>query len=385
MKKISQYLFYIAILILGSVTQVYSQTIIQMEEEYGVYKIPCEINGLKLKLIFDTGASNVCISESVAIFMYEQGYLRDNDIAGVGTSQVADGRIVDNTIVNIRELKIGSYCLKDIEAVVIHSQKTPLLLGMSAIQQLGEVSIIGNQLIIRQDSYSTTNNNIEYTDEEIDKLLDSAIQAKDNELYELAVEYFNILHNAELLDLEGKLHLASCLRMADRYKEAIDIHKEIEQEIVSADDDTKRWTYYGMMSCYFYLENYDYSILYGQKALTYADYNYEAYDSLIYTLAMSYLETNKTYKSKEFIKDEINKYLLFKDYQPTDCWNKKIDDKVLGGLYATLSMYYWKTEDNMTNVIKYIILAAAWGNETAIEYAESHNIIFNKNPKNYKY
>ena len=35
-----------------------SQIKIQMQEDGGVYKIPCEVNGLRMKFIFDTGASN---------------------------------------------------------------------------------------------------------------------------------------------------------------------------------------------------------------------------------------------------------------------------------------------------------------------------------------
>ena len=48
---------------------IYGQPVIQLEKDGGVFKVPCVVNGLKLKLIFDTGASNVCISQSVALMM----------------------------------------------------------------------------------------------------------------------------------------------------------------------------------------------------------------------------------------------------------------------------------------------------------------------------
>lgn len=35
-------------------TPCFSQTVIQMEEYGGVYRIPCKVNGAKMKLIFDT-------------------------------------------------------------------------------------------------------------------------------------------------------------------------------------------------------------------------------------------------------------------------------------------------------------------------------------------
>ena len=103
MKSIYKYLFSLVVSLAVSI-QANSQTVIQMEKDGGVYKIPCEINGLRLKLIFDTGASNVCISESIALMMLENGYLTRADIKGSSSSVVADGRIVENTKINIKTL-----------------------------------------------------------------------------------------------------------------------------------------------------------------------------------------------------------------------------------------------------------------------------------------
>lgn len=44
---------------------------IEMEKEGGVYKVPCIVNGLRMRFIFDTGAANVCISETMANYMLE--------------------------------------------------------------------------------------------------------------------------------------------------------------------------------------------------------------------------------------------------------------------------------------------------------------------------
>jgi predicted aspartyl protease len=41
----------------------FGQTTIQMTKVSGVYEMPCTVNGLKLKFIFDSGASDVCISD----------------------------------------------------------------------------------------------------------------------------------------------------------------------------------------------------------------------------------------------------------------------------------------------------------------------------------
>jgi clan AA aspartic protease (TIGR02281 family) len=129
----------------------FSQTRIQMQKENGVYTVPCKINGLKMKFIFDTGASNVCISLTEAIFMLRNDYLNEEDILNSSYAQIANGSIIENTKIIIRELEIGGLLLRNIEAVVVHELKAPLLLGQSAIQKLGTIQIQGNELVIMQE------------------------------------------------------------------------------------------------------------------------------------------------------------------------------------------------------------------------------------------
>ena len=56
------------------------QNVLPMENENGVKYVWIEINGLKLKFIFDTGASSICISSSEASVLYRQGTLKKEDI-----------------------------------------------------------------------------------------------------------------------------------------------------------------------------------------------------------------------------------------------------------------------------------------------------------------
>ena len=121
---------------------------IKLKKENGVYTIPCEINGLKLRFILDTGASNVSISLTEASFMYKNGYLDDNDFLGTARTQIASGEIQENYVVNIKQVKIGTKVLYNIKAVVMKGLSAPLLLGQSAISQLGEWSISGDYLIL---------------------------------------------------------------------------------------------------------------------------------------------------------------------------------------------------------------------------------------------
>lgn len=142
MKKIS-----LSLLLLISVTLT-AQVTITMEQDGGVYKVPCIVNGAKMKFIFDTGAANVCLSESMADYLLDNDYISKDDILGTGTSQVADGRIVDHVKINLKDIEIGGLHIKDVEAIVVKGQRAPLLLGQSAIQKIGRVSIEGNKLTI---------------------------------------------------------------------------------------------------------------------------------------------------------------------------------------------------------------------------------------------
>lgn len=121
---------------------------IKMSKVGGVYKIPCFVNGVKMNFIFDTGASNVCISMTEAIFLAKNGYLEDEDYIGRSKSQIADGSVVENMIINLHSIEIEGIILTDVKAVVVNSINAPLLLGQSALQKLGRIEIDGDSLFI---------------------------------------------------------------------------------------------------------------------------------------------------------------------------------------------------------------------------------------------
>ena len=117
----------------------------------GTFEIPCDINGLALQMIFDTGASDVTISSVEANFMFKNGYLSEKDIKGKRYYQVANGQINEGTVITLREVKIGDAVLHNVDASVVKSQKAPLLLGQSAMERFGTITIDNqnNKLIIK--------------------------------------------------------------------------------------------------------------------------------------------------------------------------------------------------------------------------------------------
>jgi clan AA aspartic protease (TIGR02281 family) len=121
-----------------------------MKQEGGVYTMPCEVNGLRLRFIFDTGASDISISLTEAVFMLKNGYLSEDDITGTTQYSIANGDIEEGTTLNLREVTIGNLKLHNVEASVLHSLEAPLLLGQSALKKLGKIEFdySNNTLII---------------------------------------------------------------------------------------------------------------------------------------------------------------------------------------------------------------------------------------------
>jgi aspartyl protease family protein len=124
------------------------KTIVKMETESGVKYIWIEINGLRLKFIFDTGASSICISAAEATVLYRQGTLRKEDILDIQYFQDATGKVSAGTRINLRTVKIGNRVLQNIEATVIDNNEAPLLLGQSALEKFGKISIDNKNNVI---------------------------------------------------------------------------------------------------------------------------------------------------------------------------------------------------------------------------------------------
>lgn len=193
-------IFLILILSVLSSIPCWSDTQIQMEEYGGVYRIPCTVNGAKMKFIFDTGASNVCLSLSMAEYLYDNDYITKDDIIGSGSSSVADGRIIDHIFINLKDIEIAGQHLNNVQAVVIDGQNAPLLMGQSAIQKLGRIELEGSLLTIHNDLPDNS--------EIIENLFNEANDAYDNKLYDRAVSKYSQLYSMNQLSDYGKYKYA---------------------------------------------------------------------------------------------------------------------------------------------------------------------------------
>ena len=122
---------------------------IPFTKEGDVCKVKCAINGLPLHFIFDTGAADVSISSVEATFMAKNDFLSSSDIIGKQNYQTADGNITEGTIINLKDVKLGSLHLNNIKASVVRNQAAPLLLGQSVLSKLGKIEIDNTKKVLR--------------------------------------------------------------------------------------------------------------------------------------------------------------------------------------------------------------------------------------------
>lgn len=136
-----------------------------MEKINGVYQIPCKVNGIPMKFIFDTGASDVSISYIEAGFLLKQGLLNESDFIGSINYKIASGEIQEGTKIKLKSIEIGGTILTDINATIVHNLEAPLLLGQTAINKIGTYTIKENLLIFNDNKkvWPTGGNNDDFS------------------------------------------------------------------------------------------------------------------------------------------------------------------------------------------------------------------------------
>ncbi|MBR5087512.1 MAG: retroviral-like aspartic protease family protein [Muribaculaceae bacterium] len=141
-----------AIFISSSASCFASDYVVKMKRKSGVYTIPCEVNGVKRDFIFDTGAANTSLSQEFVNELLQKKRLLQSDFTGVIQTRNASGVVDNNTTINIRQLKVGNRLIYNVRAIIAVSQKAPLLLGMNAIELLGEWTMSKDRLILHNNT-----------------------------------------------------------------------------------------------------------------------------------------------------------------------------------------------------------------------------------------
>lgn len=118
---------------------------IQYEEFGGVKSIPVKLNGVTMNMIYDTGCSGLHISLNELQTLAKNGKVCQEDVLGVSYSTIADGSIVQNGLINIKQIEIGSgdelIKLENVQASVALNQDAPILLGNAVLDELASVEV----------------------------------------------------------------------------------------------------------------------------------------------------------------------------------------------------------------------------------------------------
>lgn len=339
MKRLSVICFWLVL-----TSALFSRTTITMEKDGGVYKVPCVVNGLRMKFIFDTGAANVCISEAMAEYMLENDYLKKSDIIGAGQSSVADGRIVDHVKIKLSSLEIGGLKMTDVEAVVIAGQSSPLLLGQSAISRIGKVSINGNQLIIENVGGCAQ--------PDIDMWLQSARSNYNSKVFNKALEDYLKLDDCDQLNDYGKYRIGICYQELNQYNQAISIYKELTYKIDNNTTDLEFidqvLLHINLATCYRGSGNIRASIYHNEIAINnISDDEWEIAADVCYDLAMCYLAL-KDHRNADAYAIIGLKYILRHKYPKVYSEWERMGFRNLGTI---MDKYRWGYEELMGNLI----------------------------------
>ena len=333
----------------------FAQTIIQMEEYGGVYRIPCKVNGAKMKLIFDTGAKSVCISLTMAEYLFDNDFISNNDIKGNGSSQVADGSIVDHIKINIKDIEIQGIHLKNVEAVVIDGQNAPLLLGQSAIKKLGKYSISGNKLIIGASNPSQQTNGNVLKEEDVSRILNEANDARTKGMYRIAIEKYKELYDRDLLSPLDIYGYALCLENVKDYKMELQLLQAIQPIYETEYSSFKDIIYSSLGTCYEGIGDYDAALLNYEKYKYYSEPFSWAQTLAVGCIASVYEKKGDYYMARRTWDNYISDFLINKKIRATDCWTASHDispddARTLANLYYQRSLANESYCDDSKNI-----------------------------------
>ena len=349
-----------------------AQKIIQMENVNGVYRITCSVNGAKMKMIFDTGASKVSLSETMANFLYDNGYISKEDVLGSSKSQIADGSIHNNVVINLKDLEISGLHIKNVQAVVISGQNAPLLLGQTAIQKLGRISLNGNKLII--NDYEGA-----YSQKEIKKIGDLAAK-----YYLEGSDYASIdnwLKIIDYIDLStyGYSMLTGSLVNTKQYEKCIEYGKEWERKYRNEEQSSYTSQILGNIGTSLgMLGDTKGAITYLEKCIP---IDMRLRDTLVLQLtyrqlALFYYDLDEWDTTISYSKKALKLLLKINNTSIEEIKIKGINNESIGScLYTYAEALYCKKERNSGDTV--MAMAAKCNYNDAIDYCRENNINYN--------
>ncbi len=119
------------------------------EKPGGSYEVKASMNGLKVDMLFDTGASNIVISRAEEQFMLKNGYLKQSDFLAESKIVIADGSTVDSRVYNLNDFELGGVHVSNVELTVVPREDAGILLGQSVFARFGKFEVDHDRKTVR--------------------------------------------------------------------------------------------------------------------------------------------------------------------------------------------------------------------------------------------
>lgn len=318
-----------------SVFSAAAQSVVSLIEtsEEGKYTLEASVNGVGVRTYYTDENWFVSMSSTTYLFLYENGYIADDDVKGLTNLKMPDGSSTKAASFVIRRLKVGDgIMITDIPAFVVKKQTVPLIIGSSAFGSLGEVAREGNRIII--GDLSSLSSVSGFTDP-LDSLKAAAQSHLEASEYEAAASCYASLREKGALNMLTQYQYAMLLGILGRDRENISVSNDW-----LASNEGRSLTM-------------DYWILSG-KGTSFAKIGdnssaIDSYEKAIATYLKIYNTSEKAIKSGDFHDDNLGATL----YR-------------LGRVYAA--------EGKVSKAESRCALAAACGNSSAIDFCRQYKI-----------
>ena len=204
--------------------QAQSVITLQPSREDGRYTIETTVNGVGVRTYYTEENWFVSMSTTTYLFLYENGYIHDEDVKGITSLKLPDGSSSKGAAFVIRKLKVGDHVLvTDIPAFVVSKQTVPLIIGSSTFESLGEVTRDGDRIVI--GDLEDVESLAEVVDP-VDSLRIAAQAHLDAEEYDEAIQCFSALKDRDALNMLTQYQYAMLLGILGRDQENIALSED---------------------------------------------------------------------------------------------------------------------------------------------------------------
>jgi len=116
---------------------------IQIQDKTGFFLVPIILNGYNEEFIYDDRAA-AQVSLEKALALLNDGIIGKNDFEGDPSTILANNSIRNNSIFNIKELRIGAKTIQNVKFVVVHRQQNSIVIGRQIMNRVGSYTINEN-------------------------------------------------------------------------------------------------------------------------------------------------------------------------------------------------------------------------------------------------